>query len=122
MTTELPNVTDLFEDAPTDRSKTRLDVRGLPPPQPLQNTLGRPADVDDETLLVQLNRAHTGSRLGTTSMLARSAYVTATPVILMDEDDPRDCATDWNEISDGYTCNVSTIVVSNIYERRTHGH
>jgi TusA-related sulfurtransferase len=41
--------------APTDRSWETLDARELPPPQPLQNTLERLTDLDDDTLLVQLN-------------------------------------------------------------------
>lgn len=42
-------------DAPTDRSMAVLDVRELPPPQPLTATLERLADLDDETVLLQLN-------------------------------------------------------------------
>lgn len=41
--------------APTDRSWETLDARELPPPQPLQNTLERLAELDAETVLVQLN-------------------------------------------------------------------
>jgi len=40
---------------PTDRSWEKLDARELPPPQPLQNTLERLAELDAETVLVQLN-------------------------------------------------------------------
>jgi uncharacterized protein (DUF2249 family) len=32
-----------------------LDVRELPPPQPLQTTLERLSELDDDTVLVQLN-------------------------------------------------------------------
>jgi hypothetical protein len=42
---------DLSEDRPIDP----LDVRELPPPEPLQETLERVADLDEETVLVQLN-------------------------------------------------------------------
>jgi hypothetical protein len=42
---------DLSEDRPIDP----LDVRELPPPEPLQETLERAADLDGETVLVQLN-------------------------------------------------------------------
>ncbi|MFP4591710.1 MAG: DUF2249 domain-containing protein [Halobacteriales archaeon] len=38
-----------------DRPVERLDARDLPPPQPLVRTLERLADLDDETVLVQLN-------------------------------------------------------------------
>lgn len=41
--------------APVDRPRERLDARDLPPPQPLQNTLERLAELDDETVLIQLN-------------------------------------------------------------------
>ena len=41
--------------APDDRPRETLDARELPPPQPLQNTLERLADLDDDTVLVQLN-------------------------------------------------------------------
>jgi len=41
--------------APKDRPRETLDVRDLPPPQPLQNTLERLAEVDAETVLVQRN-------------------------------------------------------------------
>lgn len=46
---------DRFENAPMDRTRTRLDARDLPPPQPLQNTLERLAELEDDALLVQLN-------------------------------------------------------------------
>jgi uncharacterized protein (DUF2249 family) len=42
-------------DAPKHRSKKTLDARELPPPQPLQRTLERLADLEEETVLVQLN-------------------------------------------------------------------
>lgn len=42
-------------DAPEDRWSETLDARELPPPQPLQNTLERLADLDDAVVLVQLN-------------------------------------------------------------------
>ena len=41
----------LPDDAPTER----LDVRNLGPPKPLKNTLERLVDLDDDTVLVQLN-------------------------------------------------------------------
>jgi TusA-related sulfurtransferase len=41
--------------APTDRPRETLDARDLPPPQPLQETLERLADLDDSAVLVQLN-------------------------------------------------------------------
>jgi TusA-related sulfurtransferase len=41
--------------APTDRQIETLDARELPPPQPLQRTLERLAELDAETVLVQLN-------------------------------------------------------------------
>lgn len=41
--------------APADCSWETLDARELPPPQPLQNTLERLTDLNDDTLLVQLN-------------------------------------------------------------------
>lgn len=46
---------DRFENAPRDRPRAALDARDLPPPQPLQNTLERLADLDDDAVLVQLN-------------------------------------------------------------------
>lgn len=42
-------------DAPTDRPHKLLDARELPPPQPLKRTLELLAELDDETVLVQLN-------------------------------------------------------------------
>lgn len=40
-------------DAPLDRPSERLDVRELPPPKPLQETLERLSAMDDETVLLQ---------------------------------------------------------------------
>lgn len=50
-------VTDIVAEtgAPSDRPSETLDARELPPPQPLQNTLERLAQLDAETVLVQLN-------------------------------------------------------------------
>jgi len=42
-------------DVPADAPTERLDVRNLGPPKPLKNTLERLADLDDETVLVQIN-------------------------------------------------------------------
>jgi TusA-related sulfurtransferase len=47
------HVTDT--EAPPDRPHETMDARDLPPPQPLQNTLERLVELDDETVLVQLN-------------------------------------------------------------------
>ena len=41
--------------APADRPRETLDARTLPPPQPLRQTLERLADLDEETVLVQIN-------------------------------------------------------------------
>lgn len=41
--------------APDDCPRETLDARELPPPQPLQNTLERLAELDEDTVLVQLN-------------------------------------------------------------------
>lgn len=51
------DVTEIVSEtaAPADSSRETLDARELPPPQPLQNTLERLAELDAETLLVQLN-------------------------------------------------------------------
>ncbi|MFW6448012.1 MAG: DUF2249 domain-containing protein [Halobacteriota archaeon] len=38
-----------------DRPVERLDARQLPPPQPLRRTLERLVELDDQTVLVQLN-------------------------------------------------------------------
>ncbi|WP_416841290.1 DUF2249 domain-containing protein [Haloferax sp. DFSO52] len=42
-------------DAPTTRAVSFLDARDLPPPEPLTETLNRLAQLDDETVFVQLN-------------------------------------------------------------------
>ena len=42
-------------DAPADRTLEVLDVRTLPPPQPLQRTLERLAEVDDDVVVLQRN-------------------------------------------------------------------
>ncbi|MFB6083308.1 MAG: DUF2249 domain-containing protein [Halorientalis sp.] len=42
-------------DAPADAPRERLDARDLGPPEPLKNTLERLVELDDETVLVQLN-------------------------------------------------------------------
>ncbi|MFC6784730.1 DUF2249 domain-containing protein [Halobaculum halobium] len=42
-------------EAPEDRPYETLDVRELPPPKPLQNTLERLAELDTNVVLVQLN-------------------------------------------------------------------
>jgi len=41
--------------APSKAPRETLDVRELGPPKPLANTLERLVDLDDETVLVQLN-------------------------------------------------------------------
>lgn len=41
--------------APGDRPRESLDVRDLPPPQPLQRTLERLTELDSGTVLVQYN-------------------------------------------------------------------
>jgi len=41
--------------APENRPRETLDARDLPPPQPLQNTLERLADLEDDVVLVQRN-------------------------------------------------------------------
>lgn len=41
--------------APSDRPWETLDARELPPPQPLQNTLERLADRDEDVVLAQVN-------------------------------------------------------------------
>lgn len=53
----MPEVTTLVAEtaAPNDRPIQTLDARELPPPQPLQRTLERLADLDEETVLVQYN-------------------------------------------------------------------
>ncbi|MFB6093269.1 MAG: DUF2249 domain-containing protein [Haloquadratum sp.] len=42
-------------DVSTDRAIDFLDARELPPPEPLEETLSRLADLDDSTVFVQLN-------------------------------------------------------------------
>jgi uncharacterized protein (DUF2249 family) len=42
-------------DAPIDAPRETLDARELPPPQPLQKTLERLTELDDEAVLVQQN-------------------------------------------------------------------
>lgn len=51
-----PQFEELFADSavPTDRPCQYLDVRELPPPEPLQQTLER-VEALDEPVLVQLN-------------------------------------------------------------------
>ncbi|QZX99378.1 DUF2249 domain-containing protein [Halobaculum rubrum] len=55
--TDATTETSLIEGtgAPTDRPRETLDARDLPPPEPLQNTLERLAEIDAETVLVQRN-------------------------------------------------------------------
>jgi len=42
-------------DAPASRPRETLDVRNLGPPKPLSETLELLPELDDETVLVQLN-------------------------------------------------------------------
>jgi len=42
-------------DAPSSRPRETLDVRNLGPPKPLSETLELLPELDDETVLVQLN-------------------------------------------------------------------
>ena len=42
-------------DAPADRDREYLDVRELPPPEPLTATLERLADLPTDAMLVQAN-------------------------------------------------------------------
>jgi hypothetical protein len=42
-------------DAPTDRPVEHIDVREMGPPAPLKETLEMLADLDEETLLLQVN-------------------------------------------------------------------
>lgn len=42
-------------DAPSDHASETLDARELPPPQPLRRTLERLTELDDETILIQIN-------------------------------------------------------------------
>ncbi|WP_049981061.1 DUF2249 domain-containing protein [Halolamina rubra] len=48
-------INDRFDEAPADRPLDHLDVRELPPPEPLRQTLERLAELDAETVLVQTN-------------------------------------------------------------------
>lgn len=47
--------TGVEEDPDPEESAVTLDVRDLPPPQPLRRTLERLAELEDDTSLVQLN-------------------------------------------------------------------
>lgn len=51
--------TDLLAetDAPTDRPQETIDVRELPPPEPLRQTLERLAESDDAVLVQRNDRA-----------------------------------------------------------------
>ena len=53
----MPETDDLLTEtsAPIDRPRETLDARELPPPQPLRNTLERLTELNEETVLVQLN-------------------------------------------------------------------
>ncbi|WP_306169486.1 DUF2249 domain-containing protein [Halococcus qingdaonensis] len=53
----MPAVDEYVTDteAPTNWARETMDARDLPPPQPLQNTLERLVEMDDETVLVQVN-------------------------------------------------------------------
>lgn len=42
-------------DVPSHRRRETLDVRDLPPPEPLTKTLERLADLDGDAVLVQVN-------------------------------------------------------------------
>lgn len=42
-------------DAPQDSPREELDARELPPPQPLQKTLELLPELDEDTVLVQVN-------------------------------------------------------------------
>jgi len=44
-----------WTDAPAERTLEVLDVRTLPPPQPLQRTLERLAELGDDVVLLQRN-------------------------------------------------------------------
>jgi uncharacterized protein (DUF2249 family) len=47
----------LLEEAniAAESERTEIDVRGLAPPEPLQETLGTLASMDDDAVLVQIN-------------------------------------------------------------------
>ena len=51
------HVIDFVErgDAPSNRPTERLDVRDLPPPQPLQRTLEELSAFETPTILLQIN-------------------------------------------------------------------
>lgn len=53
MSEEIPPI--VATDAPNERPRETLDVRDLPPPQPLQHTLERLAEMDAGTVLLQRN-------------------------------------------------------------------
>lgn len=55
--TDTPNERSLIAGtgAPTDRPRETLDARDLPPPEPLQKTLERLAEIDADTVLLQRN-------------------------------------------------------------------
>lgn len=42
-------------DAPDDRPREVFDARRLPPPQPLQRTIERLGELDDDVVLLQRN-------------------------------------------------------------------
>ncbi|MFB6153610.1 MAG: DUF2249 domain-containing protein [Halodesulfurarchaeum sp.] len=46
---------DLFEGVPAGRSTVELDVRELPPPEPLTETMERVASLGDNEVLLQVN-------------------------------------------------------------------
>lgn len=56
-TINMGELTDVVaeSEAPLKWSRESLDARELPPPQPLQRTLERLAELDADTVLVQLN-------------------------------------------------------------------
>lgn len=53
----MPQYREILRDvgAPLDRPVEELDARDLPPPEPLQRSLERLAELDDRTVLVQYN-------------------------------------------------------------------
>lgn len=53
----MPQDREAIQDlgAPLDRPVETLDARDLPPPEPLQRSLERLAELDDRTVLVQYN-------------------------------------------------------------------
>lgn len=58
-TDQRPPVDELFAEGevPTEPEWVTLDARVLPPPQPLQRTLERLAELDDEVLVQRNDRA-----------------------------------------------------------------